>query len=113
MCLIIRAIYDSTNERTNIQAGNIFIPSVHLKIKIAVAVRRGISKRSHEKIRYCDSLVFFFFSYTAQFRLDAMSHDKHEEGNSWEFRTSIARVLYFSSGYIDARNIGFPPFSSN
>ena len=26
---------------------------IHLKIKIAVAVRRGISKRSHEKIRDC------------------------------------------------------------
>ena len=29
-------------------------PSVHLKIKIAVAVRRGISKRSHEKIGDCE-----------------------------------------------------------
>ena len=29
-------------------------PSVHLKIKIAVTVRRGISKRSREKIGDCE-----------------------------------------------------------
>ena len=29
-------------------------PSAHLKIKIAVTVRRGISKRSHEKIGDCE-----------------------------------------------------------
>ena len=29
-------------------------PSVHLKIKIAVTVRRGISKRSHETIGDCE-----------------------------------------------------------
>ena len=29
-------------------------PSVHLKIKIPVTVRRGISKRSHEKIGDCE-----------------------------------------------------------
>ena len=29
-------------------------PSVHLKIKIPVMVRRGISKRSHEKIGDCE-----------------------------------------------------------
>ena len=28
-------------------------PSVHLKIKIPVMVRRGISKRSHEKVGDC------------------------------------------------------------
>ena len=32
----------------------IIIPSVHLKIKIVVTVRRGMSKRSHEKIGDCE-----------------------------------------------------------
>ena len=32
-------------------------PSVHLKIKIPVTVRRGISKRSHEKIGDCEQSI--------------------------------------------------------
>ena len=36
-------------------------PSVHLKIKIAVAVRRGISKRSHKKIGDCEQSMFDVF----------------------------------------------------
>ena len=32
-------------------------PSVHLKIKISVTVRRGISKRSHEKIGDCEQSI--------------------------------------------------------
>ena len=35
-------------------------PSVHLKIKIDVTVRRGISKRSHEKIGDCEQSIFDF-----------------------------------------------------
>ena len=34
------------------------VPSVHLKIKIAVSVRRGISKRSHEKIGHCEQFLY-------------------------------------------------------
>ena len=30
---------------------------VHVKIKIAVTVRRGISKRSHEKIGDCEQSI--------------------------------------------------------
>ena len=33
-------------------------PSVHLKIKIPVTVRRGISERSHEKIGDCEQSIF-------------------------------------------------------
>ena len=32
-------------------------PTVHLKIEIAVTVRRGISKRSHEKIWDCEQSI--------------------------------------------------------
>ena len=34
-------------------------PSVHLKIKVPVTVRRGISKRSHEKIGDCDKFKLY------------------------------------------------------
>ena len=34
-------------------------PSVPLKIKIPVTVRRGISKRSHEKIGDCEQSITF------------------------------------------------------
>ena len=37
-------------------------PSVHLKIKIPVTVRRGISKRFHEKIGDCEQSTGYHFS---------------------------------------------------
>ena len=45
-------------------------PSVHLKIKMAVTVRRGISKRSHEKIGDCEQSTvpdtsYFLWNETA------------------------------------------------
>ena len=38
-------------------------PSVHLKIKIPVTVRRGISKRSHEKIGDCEQSSAGYLPY--------------------------------------------------
>ena len=48
-----------------------FSPSVHLKNKIAVTVRRGISKRSHEKIGDCEQStpIQSFLGYTFLRRL--------------------------------------------
>ena len=42
------------NQNTNANLNPQLAPSVHLKIKIVVTVRRGISKRSHEKIGDCE-----------------------------------------------------------
>ena len=43
-------------------------PSVHFKIKILVTVRRGISKRSHEKIGDCEQAIFVIMHQMKSFR---------------------------------------------
>ena len=49
------------SEKNRDYSPSIFLaPSVHLKNKIAVTVRRGISKRSHEKIADCEQSTEFF-----------------------------------------------------
>ena len=50
-------------------------PLVHLKIKIAVTVRRSISKRSHEKIGDCEQSMEVV---TERVSITFTSHSKHE-----------------------------------
>ena len=48
----------NANANLNLNPNPQLAPSVHLKIKIAVTVRRGISKRSHKKIGDCEQSTF-------------------------------------------------------
>ena len=81
-------------------------PSVHLKIKIPVTVRRGISKQSHEKIGDCEqsnqihqSLVLYKTPTTASIVRVAATHVKRPQllnGN----QSSVATITYRDFGTI-------------